>query len=117
MVGATASSSRCRPIHQTATSRDRSGLRSMAAANPVDEGGDLGVGGDTAPAKVREQLGVRELENPLKARDFRLPEPRELRVDERLKHGVELAHPPPTPPPKSLDVRSPQDRKSTRLNS
>lgn len=86
----------------------------MTTSDSVDEGGDVGVGWDTAPANVREQLRIGQVENSLEARDFALAQPLERLFDERQHNGVELAHAAPTTPPEPLELGSSHRTKTSR---
>ena len=76
----------------------------MARADALDEACDVELGRGTAPGKVGEKLGIRQVENPLEAGKIGAVERRETRLNERLEHGVELAHPAPTAPPQARNV-------------
>src|SRR5690606_16062546 len=98
-----AASSACKAAHQTRARCDGLGRRPMTATNALDECGDGGVVGDTAPHKVRVERGIGQVENRLERDQFGLVECRHLAIDEPDENGVELAHAAPRPPPEPRD--------------
>jgi hypothetical protein len=71
----------------------------MARSDSLDEAHDVGVFRDTTPAKVSEQHGIGQIQNPLETRNICVSQGRELAVNEGLQHRVELPHPAPASPP------------------
>ena len=97
-------SNACSDNHQTVRTRERSRFRINARADALDELGGGGVVRSTAPQKIRVQRRIRQLENPLKRRDFRFGEPSSRRsIQEGHQQCVDLAHPAPTTPPQPRD--------------
>jgi len=94
-------SNACNAHHQTHNHRDGLGRRTNACANSFDESGSGCIRWSTAPHKIRVQRRIRQLENPLEARDFVVAEIARRRIEKRGQHGIELPHPPPAPPPQS----------------
>src|SRR4051794_16219509 len=86
---------------------DVSGRRSMTRADSLDELGDFGIGRSTSPQKVGDELGIRQIENPLEARQIGGVERCERYLRERLENSIELVHPAPTAPaqPRELHAR------------
>jgi len=93
-----APSSACNSNHQTVRMREGSRFRTNARAYSLDDLCGGGVCGLIAPEKVRVQLGIRQLENPLEHRDFCVRESRNRAIDKREQQRVELPHAPPAPP-------------------
>jgi hypothetical protein len=73
----------------------------MTGANALEEAGGFGVGGRTAPTKVRVQLRIRQLENLLKPHEIRGIEVRTCRAQEGLQDRIELAHASTATPPQA----------------
>jgi len=70
----------------------------MTRSDALDEGGDGGVFGSTAPQKVRVQGRVRQLQNRLETGNIEVAKPLALGFEKCGQHGVELPHPAPAPP-------------------
>ena len=93
-----APSSTCNSDHQTARTREGSRFRTNARAYSLDDFCGGGICGLITPEKIRVQLGIRQLENPLEHRDFCVRESRGRAIDKREQQRVELPHAPPAPP-------------------
>ncbi len=76
----------------------------MTRADSLDEAGDVGIEGRTAPYKVGGELGVGQIENPLEEREIVGVERRERILHERVEHSVELVQAAPAAPAHSREI-------------
>jgi hypothetical protein len=99
-----APSSACNDPHHTHRTCDGSRRRTNARADSLDEVCDCGIVSCTAPQKIRVQHRVRQLENCLEYRDFRVGQARRRTIDESEQQRIELAHPAPAAPTQPRDL-------------